>query len=179
MGRRPMKNACFSGIRWRQRPTLSGSRAAVCSVATRWPAGRNTPPPKWWSWTKGGKVNIFAQCCGSASGSRCFFDPWIRDPDPGWWSESLKTVFKVKKINSLMQFRIRNIFDPRSGINIPDYDKGWKLRYHETKSQWCTNQVLHVLENLPVSHWFYCLYFVKRTFETGCESKIWHRSVPM
>jgi hypothetical protein len=32
------------------------------------------------------------QCCGSGSGSRCLFDPWIRDlggvkkqdPDPGW-----------------------------------------------------------------------------------------------
>ncbi len=60
MGWRPMKNAGFSGIRWRLRPTLSGSREAVCSAATRWPADRNTPPPKWWSWTKEGNINIFA-----------------------------------------------------------------------------------------------------------------------
>jgi hypothetical protein len=29
------------------------------------------------------------QCCGSGFGIRCFFSPWIRDPDPGWiFSES-------------------------------------------------------------------------------------------
>jgi hypothetical protein len=27
-------------------------------------------------------TNILNQCCGSGSGIRCFFEPWIRDP--GW-----------------------------------------------------------------------------------------------
>jgi hypothetical protein len=48
------------------------------------------------------------QCCGSGSGIRCLFDPWIRDPgwiesqdpDPGW-----------EKVGS--------------GINIPD-PQHWK-----------------------------------------------------
>jgi hypothetical protein len=25
----------------------------------------------------------FFQCCGSGSGNRCLFEPWIPDPDPG------------------------------------------------------------------------------------------------
>ncbi len=44
------------------------------------------------------------QCCGSGSGIRCLFDPWIRDPewvfpDPGSQThifESLLTIIWVK-----------------------------------------------------------------------------------
>jgi hypothetical protein len=72
------------------------------------------------------------QCCESASRIRCLFDPWSRDP--GWVikskprsemnipdhnSESLETIFWVKNIfNSSL--RIRSLFDPGSGTNIPD-----------------------------------------------------------
>jgi hypothetical protein len=28
-------------------------------------------------------VGWLNQCCGFGSGIRCFFTPWIRDPDPG------------------------------------------------------------------------------------------------
>jgi hypothetical protein len=74
------------------------------------------------------------QCCGSGSGIRCLFDPWIRDPgkvknqdpDPGsgsmmnnpsHFSESGETIFWVK---------ILKFFDADpgwkkfgSGINFP------------------------------------------------------------
>ncbi len=73
------------------------------------------PPPLWFQggrhtrlrergWgepirTKGRTICYISQCCGSGSGIRCLFDPWIRDPgsrmgkksasgsgirDPGW-----------------------------------------------------------------------------------------------
>jgi hypothetical protein len=50
------------------------------------------------------------QCCGSGSGIRCIFDPWIRegenqDPDPG--SGSGMGMNNPKP-------------DPESGMNIPD-----------------------------------------------------------
>jgi hypothetical protein len=70
------------------------------------------------------------------------FDPWIRDPDPGWkksgsgmnildnFARSLETFLGLKYLNSLMRIRIRNLFDPGSGmekfknpgsgLNIPD-----------------------------------------------------------
>jgi hypothetical protein len=41
----------------------------------------------------------FRQCCGSGSGIRCIFDPWIRDPG---WVESQHP-------------------DPGCGINNPDH----------------------------------------------------------
>jgi hypothetical protein len=61
------------------------------------------------------RIMIPKQYCGSGSGIRCLFDPWIRDsgwvksqdPDPGW-----------KQFGSGMEkSRIRH---PGSGINIPD-----------------------------------------------------------
>ncbi len=54
------------------------------------------------------------QCCGSGSVIRCLFDSWIRapgwvksqDPDPGYISESLETIFfRLKYLNSLMRIR--------------------------------------------------------------------------
>jgi hypothetical protein len=47
----------------------------------------NSPP----SSTEGAHTVPYSQCCGSGSGIRCLFDPWIRDsgwvnnqvPDPG------------------------------------------------------------------------------------------------
>jgi hypothetical protein len=44
---------------------------------------RNTDLYLYWHFDYAGR-----QCCGSGSGIRCFFDPWIRDPeydfpDPG------------------------------------------------------------------------------------------------
>jgi hypothetical protein len=39
----------------------------------------------------------FKQCCGSGSGIRCLFDPWIRDPGSQTHIfESLMTIFCVK-----------------------------------------------------------------------------------
>ncbi len=80
-------------------------------------------------------------CCGSGSGIRCLFDPWIRDlrwvqsqhPDPGsgmnnlnhiFWS--LETIFLVffglKYLNSLMRIR-----DPGYGMEtVRIRDPGWK-----------------------------------------------------
>ncbi len=81
------------------------------------------------------------QCCGSGSGIGCLFDPGsgmgkksrsgsgMNVPDH--ISESLETIFwviliifRLKYLNFLMRMRIRiqdtEIFDPGSGINIPD-----------------------------------------------------------
>ncbi len=43
----------------------------------------------------------FYQCCGPGFGIRCFFNPWIRDPDPRWTSQIIfpraqKPFFWVK-----------------------------------------------------------------------------------
>jgi hypothetical protein len=74
-------------------------------------------------------MDFFGQYCGSGSGIRLHFDPWIRDPvwvtyqdpDPGsrsWMnnpdhnSETFKNLFFwVKYLSSLMWFR-----DPVSGM---------------------------------------------------------------
>jgi hypothetical protein len=45
------------------------------------------------------RIRIHNQCCGSGSGIRCLFDPWIRDPG---WVESQDP-------------------DPGSGMNNPDH----------------------------------------------------------
>jgi hypothetical protein len=68
------------------------------------------------------------RCCGSGSGIRCFFDPWIRDPgwvkksgsgsgmnSPDQVSESLETnfrLFDLKYLNYLMQIRDGKKSDP-------------------------------------------------------------------
>ncbi len=74
----------------------------------------------------------YSQCWGSESGIRCFFDIWIRDPDPGYrmnipdhFSESLETVFWVKNTYILWCGSGSGIFwqwnrEPGSGINILD-----------------------------------------------------------
>jgi hypothetical protein len=92
------------------------------------------------------------QCCGSGSGIRCFFDPWIRDP--GWlkkikirddhprsYFRELRNNFWVKIIlffaadadrdPGIFLTRIR---DPHwkkfgSGINIPDPQQCQKNNY--------------------------------------------------
>jgi hypothetical protein len=49
-----------------------------------------------------GTYDRIFQCCGSGSGIRCLFDPWIRDrffPDPGSQDHIFKsflTIFLVK-----------------------------------------------------------------------------------
>ncbi len=61
------------------------------------------------------------QCCGSGSGIRCLFDPWIRDPekvfsgsrisDPGSQThifESLVTIFWIK--SSIILLKLAQIF---------------------------------------------------------------------
>ena len=68
----------------------------------------------------------FFQCCGSGSGIRCLFDPWIRDPGIGFFRipdlgsptnifESLVTIFWVKMFyNSnffLQHFKTKIIFN--------------------------------------------------------------------
>jgi hypothetical protein len=90
------------------------------------------------------------QCCGSGSGIRCLFDPWIRDPgwvnnqdpDPGsgsrlnipdHFSESLETIFWVK----ILKFfdadadadpGSENLFDPGSRIRDGKKFASW-IRY--------------------------------------------------
>jgi hypothetical protein len=56
-----------------------------------------TARSSWQTWLTSGSGEFFSQCCRSGSGSRCLFDPWIRDP--GW----------VKKSGS------------ESGMNNPDH----------------------------------------------------------
>jgi hypothetical protein len=84
---------------------------------------------------KGYREFGFFQCCGSGSGIRCLFEPWIRDtewvknqdPDPesgmnipDYISESVETIFGLK---------ILKFFDadpnPGSGI-VLNLDPGWK-----------------------------------------------------
>jgi hypothetical protein len=71
---------------------------------------------------EGTVVRWYIQCCGSASGIRCFFASriqdgkkikiHIRDEHPGSYFRELKNCFWVKKIhkllNSLMRIRIRD-----------------------------------------------------------------------
>ncbi len=88
------------------------------------------------SWSKSGSG--FYQCCGSGSGIRCLFDPWIRDgrkvkiPDPGWttliiFPRAWNSFLGLKYLNFLMRIRYGKNSDPGwknsnpgSGINIPD-----------------------------------------------------------
>ncbi len=88
-----------------------------------------------YEWRGAGKY-IFV-VCGSGSGIRCLFYPWIRDPgwvknqdpnpgsgsginNPDHISESLKNIFWVKILKSLMRIRDGKNSDPGSGMNIPD-----------------------------------------------------------
>ncbi len=43
-------------------------------------------------------LNYIIQCCGSGSGIRCLFDPWIRTNNADHISESLGTIFWVKML---------------------------------------------------------------------------------
>ncbi len=62
------------------------------------------------------KFNSFFQCCGSRSGIRCLFDPWILNmffPDsgsriPNPYIESLMTIFWVK--SSIILCKLAQIF---------------------------------------------------------------------
>jgi hypothetical protein len=73
------------------------------------------------------KKASFNQCCGSGSGIRCLFDPWIRDPG-GMGKKSRSgsgmnipyNIFGLKYLNSLMRKRSR---DPGSFLSL---DPGWK-----------------------------------------------------
>jgi hypothetical protein len=74
------------------------------------------------------------QCCGSGSGIRCPFDPWIRDPEsrmgrksasgsgirdeqPGSYFLDLRNpFFLLKYLNSLMRIRDGDSSDPESGM---------------------------------------------------------------
>jgi hypothetical protein len=37
--------------------------------------------------------NLVKHCCGSGSGIRCFFDPWIGDEHPGSYFQELRNQF--------------------------------------------------------------------------------------
>jgi hypothetical protein len=41
-------------------------------------------------------TNISVLCCGSGSGIRCLFDPWIRDEQPGSYFRELRNNFWVQ-----------------------------------------------------------------------------------
>jgi hypothetical protein len=81
------------------------------------------------------------QCCGSGSGIRCLFDPWIRDP--GWVKvririrdEQLESYFRelrnhgLKYLNSLMRIRDPGLKKFRCGIRdgkkFRILDPGWE-----------------------------------------------------
>jgi hypothetical protein len=53
------------------------------------------------------------QCCGSESGIRCFFNPRIRDPDPGWTNGRIWIRDKTSWIRDKTS-RIRN-----TGMYVP------------------------------------------------------------
>jgi hypothetical protein len=71
-------------------------------------------------------IEFGCHCCRSGSGIQCFFDPWIRNPDPGYKiekngsginildyiSESLVTNFWVKNMQILCQI---SFADPATG----------------------------------------------------------------
>jgi hypothetical protein len=84
------------------------------------------------------------QCCGSRSGIRCLFGPWIRDPGwvrnqdtdpasgsgmniPDHISGSLETFLWVKNTQILLcGSGIRNFFDPGSGME--KFGSGIRIR---------------------------------------------------
>jgi hypothetical protein len=65
------------------------------------------------------------QCCGSGSGIRCLFDPWIRDPgwvksqvpDPGFGSELNNLDHISESLETIFWVKILKFFDA---------DPGWK-----------------------------------------------------
>ncbi len=77
----------------------------------------------------------YNQCCGSGSGIRCLYNPWIRDPgwekvririrdeQPGsYFPELINHFFGLKYLNSLMRIQ-----DPGSGMEtIRIRDPAWK-----------------------------------------------------
>ncbi len=100
------------------------------------------------------------QCCGSGSGIRCLFDPWIRepervknrDPDPGWTSqiinsESFKTIFGLKILKYFDAdpesfqpgIRDRKIRNRVSRKNIPDPQRCKNVR--NSQSICCSESV--------------------------------------
>ncbi len=65
------------------------------------------------------------QCCGSGSGVRCFFEPWILDEHPGsyFWEPRIETTFWVKNtlilwygsgIRNLLSFYVLTLFNTDS-----------------------------------------------------------------
>jgi hypothetical protein len=68
------------------------------------------------------KFDKLKQCCGSGSGIRCFFDPWIRirDEQPGSYFRELKKQFFGLKY--LIKFFY---VDPGSGME-KNSNPGWK-----------------------------------------------------
>jgi hypothetical protein len=77
-----------------------------------------------------------ALCCGYGSGIRRFFDPYIRDPDPGCkksrsgiQDEHPVSYSWVKNyINSLLRIRIRDLVSSRSGMEKLKSDPGSWIR---------------------------------------------------
>jgi hypothetical protein len=73
---------------------------------------------------------LYTHCCGSGSGFRCLFDPWIRDPEwvkknrvrirddqPGSYFRMLKNrFFWLKYLNHLMRIRDGKTSYPGSGM---------------------------------------------------------------
>ncbi len=73
--------------------------------------------------------DMYGHCCGSGSGIRWFFDPWIRDgykvrirmrdEQPGsYFLELSNRIFGLKFLNSLMRIR-----DGKIRIRDPEWKK--------------------------------------------------------
>jgi hypothetical protein len=81
------------------------------------------------------------QCCGSGSGIRCFFYPWIRDPDPGSGMKKSKSRTRdPERTSKILFLRIMDQFfglkilkffdadpDPGSGI-LSTLDPGSRMK---------------------------------------------------
>ncbi len=114
--------------------------------ASGWSRRTGRPPPPPYTWTNQLtrcdtchsspiKKIFYRQCCGSGSRIRCFFDPWSRDPDPGWGENldpdpgwTYQIIFRELR-NSFLGLKILNFFtadpDPGSGIFLTlDSDPG-------------------------------------------------------
>jgi hypothetical protein len=71
------------------------------------------------------------QCCGSRSGIRCLFDPWIRDP--GWVNIRIRdeqpgSYFRELAIKIIFWVKILKFFNGDPGSGMEKYESGIRDR---------------------------------------------------